>query len=306
MSPSALWKRVRRNFDASRFLESEHRFYVKMLYEYMTRLSLACTESGISAERYCDHEIIVSLTSYGRRILDVPVAIESIMQGSVKPNRIVLWLAEDEFRSKSLPVMLQKQQDRGLEVAFCKDTRSYKKLIPSLKKYPDATIITVDDDVIYEADFLENLLLSYKEHPDCIAAYRTGRIVLTSGKGAVGFTIERGSPQDGTSFANYFTGIGGVLYPAHCLSDEIFNEDVYLTLMNDDNWFYAMALLKGTKTTRCNGRNLNGCNFVDLPEWKETPLQAFNGKMRRDGIRENDAQLKAVFDRYNLWDKLRV
>lgn len=108
--------------------ESENRLNRKMLYNFLMTQALSCSESGTSAERYADHEIIVSLTSHGRRIFDVSVAIESIMQGTVKPNRIVLWLSE-QMRGKSLPVVLQRQMARGLEVAFCKDIGSHTKLI---------------------------------------------------------------------------------------------------------------------------------------------------------------------------------
>ena len=50
------------------------------------------TEMGISQEKYVDHEIIVSLTTYGSRIYDVALTIESIMEQTMKANRIILWI----------------------------------------------------------------------------------------------------------------------------------------------------------------------------------------------------------------------
>ena len=97
--------------------------------------TLMSKEMGISGERLCDNEVVVSLTSFGKRIYDVHLAIESIMQGTVKPNRIVLWLSEEEFKGKPLPRMLEMQKARGLQVEFCEDIRSYKKLIPALKQF---------------------------------------------------------------------------------------------------------------------------------------------------------------------------
>lgn len=61
----------------------------------LTELALCSSTKGISKERYCQKEVIVSLTTYGKRLYDVYLAIESIMQQSMKPNRIVLWLGDE-------------------------------------------------------------------------------------------------------------------------------------------------------------------------------------------------------------------
>lgn len=49
--------------------------------------------------------------------------------------------------------------------------------------------------------------------------------------------------DNSTFFNNFFTGIGGVLYPAHCFDKEVFNEKkfMYLCPYADDIWFWAMA-----------------------------------------------------------------
>ena len=140
--------------------------------DYLKDKTLNSTEKGVSDERYCEHEVIVSLTSFGKRIFDVYLAIESFMQGTIKPNKIILWLSENEFNGKMLPHTLQLQQVRGLEIKFCKDLRSYKKLIPSLKLYPDACIITIDDDVIYEYDIVERLVNAHLNDTHTICACR--------------------------------------------------------------------------------------------------------------------------------------
>jgi predicted transcriptional regulator len=49
------------------------------------------------------------------------------MQGTIKPNRIILWLSKDEFINQQIPITLQKQKKRGLEIEFCDELFSYKK-----------------------------------------------------------------------------------------------------------------------------------------------------------------------------------
>ena len=138
---------------------NELRFRLK--YDELTTKALSYSENGITKEQYGDSQIIVSLTTHGKRIYDVHATIESIMQGSVRPNRIILWISED-YRNTILPLTLQKQQKRGLEIEYCKDIRSYTKLIYALKKYPDASIVTIDDDIIYPHDLLEHLVNAHR------------------------------------------------------------------------------------------------------------------------------------------------
>lgn len=143
----------------------------------LTELALCSSTKGISKERYCQKEVIVSLTTYGKRLYDVYLAIESIMQQSMKPNRIVLWLG-DELKNRPLPRILGFQQQRGLEIVFCKDIYSYTKLIPALRKFPNDIIITVDDDLIYNVDMVERLVGAYIDDPSYIYCCRMHKMRL--------------------------------------------------------------------------------------------------------------------------------
>lgn len=95
----------------------------------------------------------ISLTTFGKRIQDVFLAIESIGFQSLKAGRVVLWLAEDEFQDSRLPLSLNRLVERGLTVNYYEDIKQYKKLIPSLKSYPNDIIITIDDDMLYNFRF---------------------------------------------------------------------------------------------------------------------------------------------------------
>ena len=148
------------------FLQEKHdvRRDFKLRSEILKYATLHTKERGVTDTQICDKEVIVSLTTYDKRFYDVYLTIESIMQGTVKPNRIILWLA-NEMKDLHVPVSLQRQVERGLEIGYTKDIRSFKKLIPTLKKYPESVIITIDDDALYEYDLVENLVNGYKTDP---------------------------------------------------------------------------------------------------------------------------------------------
>lgn len=193
--------------------------------------------------------LAVSLTSFPARIGLVYQAIESLFAQSVKPDRIILWLAESQFpgKEKALPQSLLEYVPLGLEIGWCGDTRSYKKLLPTLERCPDMAIVTVDDDALYSADFLAKLVKGSVDHPGEIICHRvTGIVIDTDGAfHALGGGL---FAHAGARFLNKPVGNGGVLYPPHCLYRDVLNDSLVLELAptNDDQWFWAQAVLAGT------------------------------------------------------------
>ena len=241
--------------------------------------------------------VIVSLTTYSKRLYDVYLTIESIMQQSVKPTKIILWL-EDQLKETILPQTLQNLIKRGLEVNFCKDIRSYKKLIFTLAKYPNDLIITVDDDVIYSYDMLENMLNAYKNDPNYIYANKMIRIVLRSEHMIEPYNTWNYIDDTKVTPNDMPIGVGGVLYPPNSLNHEVFNEKVFMGICKygDDIWFKAMSLMKGFKCKKVTTHEPVYFSNESVQDMALTRLNKIEGK--------NDTQFHAVFNKYNLYDKL--
>ena len=260
---------------------------------------MSCIASGISDEKICSEEVVVSLTTFGKRINEVYLAIESIMQGTVKPNRIVLWLAEDEFKGKNLPVTLQKQQKRGLQIEYCEDIRSYKKIVPTMEKYPDACVVTIDDDVMYEFDLLENLVNAHLAHPDDVCACRIHRITLDERQKPKSYLKWQWEawPLDKSNL-NFLTSGGGTLFPSHCFVNEFFNKEAFMSLCPyaDDVWINAMIWMSGRKVCKAYTHSKTGCDYLLLNMEQDDALSNDNVLNCR-----NDMQIKAVMDKYDLY-----
>ena len=283
--------------------QSGKQIQYSLQHDKLIEKALNSHEKGISTDLYCKNEIIVSLTTYGKRLYDVATTIESIMQGSLKPNRIVLWLG-DEMRAIRLPITLLNQQKRGLEINYCKDIRSYKKLIPTLKKYPEATIITIDDDVLYHYDLVEKMVNEHQRYPNHIIANRIHKIKLNNkGKPLKYMDWKFNDNPTDDSPLNFWTGVGGVLYPPQSLHPEVLNESVFMDICKyaDDIWFYAMARKAGTKARKCYTHNDRGEDYLINLGVQDVGLFNIN-----TGIHgKNDVQLLAVFEKYNLFSTLK-
>lgn len=243
--------------------------------------------------------IIVSLTSYPARIGTVHQVVRSLLTQTVKAWKIVLWLAREEFPGgvRSLPPeLIALTKEKNFMIDWCENIRSYKKLIPSLRKNPDSVIVTVDDDLLYPPDTLKRLVEAYQEAPNSIQALRVRIITAKSGEvqpfldWLPTWIGDQGSAPE--SFDNHLIGFGGVLYPPKCLDRRVLDMSTAMEICSeqDDLWFWAMALLKGTKVV---GVSCKGFNPVPIAQAAESGLwvkNCVNGG--------NDIALHRLFTRF--------
>ena len=258
---------------------------------------------GITEEQPYKKNVIISLTTYGSRIYTVPLVIESLMEQTVKANKIILWL-DNSLKNQTLPLSIYHLQERGLSVLFCNDIKSYKKLIPTLKLYPDDIIITVDDDVLYDYDMVEKLLLGYINFPNNIICNRMHKMEFNQSGELLPYDkwIFECTEINNPSIFNFATGEGGILYPPNIFTEEIFNEKVFQSIcpLADDIWFKAMSLIRDTHVTKVYTHKKAGNDYILIKEGQGTALS-----LQNNGNKMNDVQLKAVFHKYRLYDKLK-
>ena len=245
---------------------------------------------------------IVSLTSFGKRLADTAAyAVNTLLNQSVKPDKIILWVANED-KENVLPI-LENLTAKGLEIRFCKDIKSYKKIIFALEEFPDDYIITADDDVYYPQNWLEQLLNEHKKNSRKIICHRAHGIR----------TNENGEPlqylqwchfvkPDGRFSANVFpTGVGGILYPPKCFYKDVVNENLFMKLAPkaDDIWLWAMAVINkeyfGDESPYIIVKNGYSRNLQDIDRQQK---QGDNALRNYNFMGGNDKQLKAVIEQY--------
>ena len=240
-------------------------------------------------------EIIISLTSYPARIRYVSQTLNRLMNQTVKPDRIILWLSKEQFPEgeRNLPFRLHEMKKRGLQIEWCeKDIKAYKKLIPALERYPEAIIITVDDDLVYDVDLIENLIDCHVMYPTAIIASRVHKIkFLDNGAIAAYSEWEKEISTDAWVPRQdlFVTGGAGTLFPPHIFNDEVFNSEVFQKECPyaDDIWINVMARLSKCTIVH-TGKNRT---LTYVPGTQEDRLFAIN-------INKNDEQLGKLVTRY--------
>lgn len=249
---------------------------------------------GVTREKR-DIQLVVSFTSYGSRIYTVPLMLERLMNQTLKPDRIVLYLSKENFplMEKELPERLLEMCSFGLEIRWCEgDLKSYKKLLPALKDFPEDIIITVDDDLYYELDMIEKLYDSYKKYPAAISARRTHRMTYSEDNQILPYCewekeYSECNPEPHMDLLA--TTGAGTLFPPHILPEEVHNEE-YITQLcptADDVWVKVMSLLRQVPV---------------VPPEKKVKLNYIKGTQELSlwsiNKEANDQQIKNAFEKY--------
>lgn len=256
-------------------------------------------EPGVSSSRICNEEVIVSLSTFGDRIHAVALTIETLLEQTMKPNRIILNLGRQYEGRGKIPGSLRLLEKRGVELRFTPDIGPYTKLLPVLKDFPNATIITTDDDVLYNFDFISNMVNEHIQHPNEIMTSRCRCMELKGSRAFSKFLSWSYVPNDGGASIKFIPeSYMGVLYPPGSLDDRVFDEKTFMSLCpsTDDFWFKAMSMLKGVKVRKVY---LEDDDTNNLRTSRKLTLHDLNSSL--GGY---DRQLKAVVDHFDLWQML--
>lgn len=240
--------------------------------------------------------IVVSLTSIPERLSCVQYPIRCMLRQSVRPDKIVLYLDKGRLNDDMLPQDLLALKSNGLEIVYVEDLGPHTKYYYALQTYKDCYVVTIDDDQIYSRDLIRTLLKTEKMNRGAVCARRAAKMRFT----------QRGIPYPYRSFKHLFDealysgkdilalGVGGVLYPPHCLDDAEYDPEMIrkIARQNDDIWLKAQELLYGVEVVKAKGvmgrydNPVTGSQKVAL--------------CKNNHASGNDENMKAVFTQYGL------
>lgn len=247
--------------------------------------------------------LIVSLTSYEERFDDLVISLYSLLNQTIKPDRIILWLS-DNLCLNDVPYDITRFIKNGLEIRFVKDIGSYTKAIYAFKEFSKSIIVTADDDIYYPKDWLQKLYYSYIAHTEDIQVHRAHRVRIEDKKIAPYESWTKHVEEESARFDNFLTGVGGVLYPPNCFSKEVLREDVFLKFAPyaDDVWFWVMSLVHNRKIRIVKNHNsvLYCTDFLGQIMQNRRSLYKINSKG------QNDKQLDELLKLYgqNVYSKI--
>jgi len=197
--------------------------------------------------------VIISLTSIPSRLNTLHLVVRSLLAQDVSAEKIVLWLNND--LKDTIPSALKKLTSERFEIRYSDLNCSHRKLIHSLELFPNHTIVTCDDDLMYRKNWLSTIYGEHQKQPDKIIGNHVVHIQHDDAGQPIPFKKWK-NPQSKKINPWAATPIGawGVLYPPHSLHQKVLDENLFMQLAPkaDDLWFKAMALLQGTQSIQAS------------------------------------------------------
>lgn len=235
--------------------------------------------------------VVVSVTSHGIRIKRVYACIESIGQGTVKPNRLFLFISKSH-KGSVLPKSLQRLQARGLEVIFCEDVGPHTKYWPFLKykrRGSPLPLVTADDDKMYPSFWLDELYRAWVAFPEYINCFRAREIIF-DGKGLSPYSEWPLCSSDSPAYSHFATGVSGVIYPPRYLDALLMAGEDFRSVcpFADDIWLHCNALRSGFRVRQIRSRSID---FPGIPLSSRTALHVVN-----IGLGRNDQQISSTYN----------
>lgn len=243
--------------------------------------------------------LIVSFTSYGVRLKKCTwLTVYSMLMQSQQAEVVILYL-DYSFQNIKLPFLMRKLVKMGLQIKYCSDIKSYKKLVPALTDFSDKIIITIDDDIYYSKNLLKNLYETYLENPKSICATAVRIITFdTSGVPATYKQWEKAIDTQDTKVL-FAVGYGGVLYPPSIFDLHHMDEKQFMSICPtaDDIWFFAVRYSCHISLAVANKYKITyyPVNYLYERLHKNSGLtdaNVFEGK--------NDSQLQAAIKHFNI------
>jgi hypothetical protein len=229
--------------------------------------------------------LVVSLTTIPSRILKIQNTIDSILNQSIKPDRIYLAIPENCRRQKKQPYIIPPKILENSAVEILRETWDSgpsMKLLPALKKEqePDTLIVTVDDDHFYQNQFLEVLIKYTEKHPDSALGFNGWNIDPLLNENRYEF-IDKNFTIPVKS--DVLEGYRGVLYKKKFFSENVFDYKGFPKIAHkvDDVWISAHLARNGVERLVLPGVY---CVEEELPKGlhKRWSFKSVNRRMARE------------------------
>lgn len=246
-------------------------------------------------------DVVVSLTSYGTRLNELQYTLFSLIDQTVKPEKIIVNLAQKDF--DSIPTKLKTFEKFGVSFVKTEDLKSYKKLIPTLNTNPDKCIVTADDDLYYPRTWLEKLWIAHQKNPKNIICHLTAKIQYEENNLFPYVTWPYNKEATEPSLKNLILSGCGTLFPPKSLYKDITEITLFqkLSPAADDIWDYFMAYLNKTKIEQIPDSYIN-VKYVN--PYREYGLEVGQTLTQINvGLGKNDEQFKAIMDNYGIMEK---
>lgn len=242
-------------------------------------------------------KIIVSFTTWKKRDMYVPIVLNNFEKQTKKPDKIICWLSEDEYNGKNIPKTIVDYVNSGkIEVKWIKKNIYCHKRYETFKENNGCINILIDDDILYDIDYVEKLYENSIKYPNSVICYIGNKIKYTK-TGREFLKIE-----DNPSIKNYYLS-GMACFPPFVFPKESFSfEKTRDTISTkcDDSWVSAWLLKNNISIYSVYDRKKR---WIDIKDAQYCSLWNEN-KVLVNGVMKKTKTFIDVCKKIDIWKKV--
>lgn len=275
-------------------------------FSFLTKIKnlkfLIAYELNKRQKRAIINNLIVSLTTFDKRIDNVEITIKSLLTQTVLPSKIILHV--DEMDKKIVPKSLLSLESENFEIKYCEDLGPYTKSIPLLNNLSKINhdydwVVICDDDIIYPPSWLEDFQLERFQNEKTAIAHRCHKAFFDRNGDFLPYNSWNKFDIKTYQFGLFPTGVGGIALPIKAINPFFFTTRIFLELAptSDDVWIYFLLKLSDIKVFDINSK-------LKLKEWvlrKRFRLSKVNNREGDNGLSPNDIALKKCKLFFDSW-----
>lgn len=237
------------------------------------------------------NRIVVSCTTASHRIAGLYYMLESLRWQTLVPDAVVLNISsEPHLYDEGIRTVPDWMSRFDVAVQWVPNTGPYRKLLPTLDCVePDDIVVTVDDDVIVGADWLESLVTHALENKDSIVAARARamtRTILGGWRNYSEWSLVRRCSKSAEIVP---IGCSGTVYRKRLLDINFITDPAYLGLAPtaDDLWLKMGSYIRGVPVVvdpRIDTRSMHLVQGVGLKTVNLEQGAGIAGKIRRNTL----------------------
>lgn len=230
-------------------------------------------------------KIVANLTTWTKRDWCLHPMLKNLKQQTLYPDRIVLWLSEEEYNKDKLPQSIQKCIDEKLltDVMWVKNNTKGHKRYDCFKYFNDCYNILLDDDILYKPAFIEELVNETKKHQNCITVYSSYSVEYN------GVHVTRGQFMKEPSHKNNFMAglccFPPYIFPFDAYENESMRNEYVLNC--DESWYRPFFIKHDIKINVMYQWDGNS-HYQIIDGSQDECLWRLNIKVMQNGMRDKE------------------
>lgn len=245
--------------------------------------------------------IIINITTWTKRDYCLYPMLKHLQKQTLKPDKIILWLSHEEYDYKKLPENIQKCIDEKLltEVMWVDKNTYCHKRFECFKYFNDCYNIFMDDDILYEPNFIKEIVECSKKHQNCITVYSSNTMYYK------GYKVIKKKITKEPSHYNAFMG-GRCCFPPYIITKDVISENIHLrdkyVTKCDESWLRPFLIRHDIKIYAMHDWDNRQYSIIKDSQENAVWIENFETK---NGIREKERNFFNAIKIVGVEDKVK-